>query len=412
MTLEQRLFLLGKLVDPLLSPLEELQRSIESGSSSSRSCLLQYRSDPLGCVDFVARLLQACGNLCKGLRDGKLSNFGARLLMAELVALQVSGFVFVSVPFLYLCLFAFPQHFGLDSRIRSAVLLLSRPLIPMFQTSPQITSDIRRLVQLLFDLTMASVAQQSSSINESALIEDIRREFENDLEYNQAVLELNGAVRRIKGAASFNLSCCPSYSFSIHQDVPQLCIFLVFIIVSLKGESASEFLLFKVPGFTLNAQICLFSRLFNQLVDYWRIMPTGSPELLREKNDIRRDIHSAVHSIAQHSPSILFRLLEIESSNSPDYLGLTPILTWLVAGVYPNVDQASPAAAVCIQTWLGLLDFLLFSTEIGEKASNNEINVEFLLFDQLKFGLFMQNALRLLFVLDLRNPQHGKVNMI
>lgn len=92
--------LLQRLLEPLLRPFENLapSSSVRSPSTEQFSDHIEEESlqqlncrDSNGCLDFVARLLQACANLIKGINPAEeFSELWLRMLRSELLALQVS----------------------------------------------------------------------------------------------------------------------------------------------------------------------------------------------------------------------------------------------------------------------------------------------------------------------------------
>lgn len=282
-------------------------------------------------------------------------------------------------------------------------------MIALLKSSSDLLPCLTTLCPKIFDTTFASFAI-CHSVDENELRECIRRESTNEHEYRTAEMALDLAKQRMSqlghaSRPSSSLMLIPT-SFSSHQEISQLCLVLDFIILTLKGNLAGDFLLFNVSGYGTDEQLQhLFVRLFNQLIDYWLLMSSGSPELLREKNEIHRDAFSILNTVAQCSPSTLLTLFEEEISHSSP--NQTLLLNCMATGAQPKNLQSLAAATVCIQTWTSLILYVLRSRQLIE--STYQINVEAMLFDRLKFALFMHHVTQLSFLLDMENPQHGKV---
>lgn len=284
-------------------------------------------------------------------------------------------------------------------------------MIALLRSSPEIVPCQKTLVHLIFDLTFSAyVKAPGQTLNPDELREMAARDSSTEKEFAEATNALNSALRRLSQLGNRDGSV-PA-SFSGHQEISQLSVLLNFVILTFRGSSADEFLLSDVLGFDGQGRLHLFVRLFNQMVDYWRLMPSGSPELLREKNEIHRDIFSTLHSIAVNTPSTLLTLLEEEfgsggTTSLTSTSSLTSILTWMATGAQPRHFHSLSAATCCVQTWTTFLVYVMRSPQI--KEAGGRLDIETLLFDNLKLSVLMHGATQLSFLLDMENPQHNKV---
>lgn len=315
------------------------------------------------------------------------------------------------------------KYFGLNAKVRSAIILLMRRMITLLRTTQEIIPYLRTLVPSIFNLTFISFVEcQNQVINQDELRESLEQASTGEKEYDEAIKALNFALQQMsqlgtrhqnsdyQGLDISPLRSIPP-SFSGYQEVSQLCVLLNFIILTFRGTQGNDFLLSSIPGFEKNAssqQQPVFFRLFNQLTSYWRLMPSGSPEFLREKNEIHRDIFTTLYALAQNTPSTLLTLLEEDLKNGISVPSSTSLLSWLSTGAHPKHVHSLPAATMCIQTWTSFLTYVVDSPRMKE-LTNNEADAESFLFDQLGLASLMRHATQVAFLLDMENPQHNKV---
>lgn len=151
----------------------------------------------------------------------------------------------------------------------------------------------------------------------------------------------------------------------------------------------------------------LVLRVLGQCICCWQCMPAGaSPEDLRVKNELQHDLFVSLTTLASFVPSLFLKLLE--KTGTYDTEGVS-LLGWMINGCQPESASSMQTVVSCLQTWTMLLKYLCSPTCINHSVPKSR---EQILFERLHFTDVIRGTTRILFLLNLEDPQHHKVPVL
>lgn len=152
----------------------------------------------------------------------------------------------------------------------------------------------------------------------------------------------------------------------------------------------------------------LVLRLMIQCICVWRIMPTDSVEMRRQRNEVQQDIYFSLVTLASDAPEVLFDLFKHYSAEDhipPQF----SILHWMISGCHPESASSMRVVASCLQAWSFLLKYMFSSALFGLPDAPAVADRDRVLFDHFRLADVVCGTTRLIFLLDLEDPRHQKV---